>query len=137
MNDSIQVPFKAPTLPPELVGKLRNIAPPRIVDDGFTRDAWLIERAYAHGFYDCGAVNEAELQKARDEELEACCADIHTVHGQHRADWLRSMRRPKPNGNADQGLEALNQIESEYPTGAFGATIRAALDRLKELEGQQ
>jgi hypothetical protein len=31
-----------------------------------------------------------------DQELEACCDHIHTLHGKHRAEWLHDIRRPKP-----------------------------------------
>lgn len=81
------------------------------------------------------------IQAARwgaDQELEACCADIHTVHGQHRADWLRSMRRPKPPSLAEQGLEQLNGIgtlvKAAYGGDLIDDHIRAALERLQELE---
>jgi hypothetical protein len=35
-------------------------------------------------------------QWGADQELEACLANIHTMYGKDKADWLRSMRRPKP-----------------------------------------
>lgn len=31
-----------------------------------------------------------------DQELEACCADVQIGLGPNEADWLRSVRRPKP-----------------------------------------
>ena len=60
------------------------------------------------------ATSYVATQAARwgaDQELEACCADIHTVHGQHRADWIRSMRRPKPLSLKEQALEQYAHIE--------------------------
>jgi hypothetical protein len=41
-----------------------------------------------------GAVNEAELQKARDEELEACCHEVQTLYS--GGSRLRARRRPEP-----------------------------------------
>ncbi len=43
-------------------------------------------------------------QQIADRELEACCDHIHTLHGKHRADWLRDMRRPKPPSLKKQAL---------------------------------
>ena len=87
------------TPPPELVASLRNSAPHGIRDAGVTREHWLINRAYAAGADQHGAVNEAELQKARDEELEACKQVI--IHqgwfaSGHRVAELTAARRPQP-----------------------------------------
>ena len=60
----------------ELVGSLRNSAPHGIRDAGATRELWLINQAYAAGWKECSTNREAELQKARDEELDACEALI-------------------------------------------------------------
>jgi len=38
----------------------------------------------------------AAAQWGADQEIEACLANIHTMYGKDKADWLRSMRRPKP-----------------------------------------
>lgn len=74
-----------------------------------------------------------------DQELEACCAAEHTVYGKGKANWLRSLRRPKPPSLAEQALEALKaQIDRSFKITSEAQeranTIRAALERLKELE---
>lgn len=69
-----------------------------------------------------------------DTELEACCADIHTLYGKCRADWLRAHRRPKPPSLKEQALGALYAIA----TGADDTrefyqdleTIKQALESL-------
>ena len=78
---------------------------------------------------------ELTTQAARwgaDMELEACCADIHTVHGQHRADWLRSMRRPKPPSLKEQALKALDDISIASFEQDAANTIRYALEQLDD-----
>ena len=82
------------------------------------------------------------IQAARwgaDQELEGCCAAEHTVYGEQKANWLRSLRRPKPPSLAEQGQRILvengrtldGRVELD-PEDVF--TIRAALERLQELE---
>lgn len=69
------------------------------------REERLIERAAEWGYDQRGEVNEAKLQKARDEELEACCALID--------DWgldgndLMECRRPKPPSDKEQAFKLL------------------------------
>ena len=70
-----------------------------------------------------------------DQELEACCADIHVVYGQQRADWLREMRRPKPPSLAEKALDTLKTKKLlcfDHPEGYN--IIHCALERLQELE---
>jgi hypothetical protein len=40
-------------------------------------------------------------QWGADQELEACLANIHTMYGKDKADWLRAMRRPKLEGGSE------------------------------------
>ncbi len=61
-------------------------------------------------------------QWGADQELEACLANIHTMYGKGEADWLRSMRRPKPPTLKEQALEALGP-EPLPETGPTGDTI--------------
>ena len=96
------------TPPPELVASLCNSAPHGIRDAGVTRELWLINSAYTAGADQRGAVNEAELQKARDEELEACCEWTAIVGG---ADDLRAARRPKPPRLMELELKRLESLE--------------------------
>ena len=54
-----------------------------------------------------GAVNEDELQKARDEELEASCEWLSFYSADSDARDLRIARRPKPPSPKNAALEAL------------------------------
>jgi hypothetical protein len=73
-------------------------------------------------------------QWGADQELEACLANIHTMYGKDKADWLRSMRRPKPPSLKERALEGLTRLVA---TGEFFNdqmkdldTIRRALEAL-------
>ena len=82
------------------------------------------------------------FQAGADQELEACCnwlcCEVRTfsaaahLEAQRRSDNLRAARRPKPPSLKEQALEALYQIESEFPAGSFGETIRRALESLPD-----
>ena len=83
------------------------------------------------------ATSHVATQAARwgaDQELEACCADIHTVYGKGQADWLRSMRRPKPPSLKEQALARLTSLEelAESMGHSPDDTIRRALEALPE-----
>jgi len=72
-----------------------------------------------------------------DQELEACCADIHTIHGQHRADWLRWMRRPKTPSLKEQGIQAWCRFQMCNHTNANEMNrdfdiVRRALEALPD-----
>jgi len=56
----------------------------------------LVARAAQWGYDQRGEVNEAELLQARDQELEACLAEVSFLGGQALADRVRAARRPKP-----------------------------------------
>jgi hypothetical protein len=79
------------------------------------------------------AIAACAAQWGADMELEACCADIHTVHGSTVANWLRAMRRPKPPSLKEQALMALE--DGDTGPGASLTSkevdiIRAALEAL-------
>jgi len=91
-------------------------------------------------------VNEAELQQARDEELEACCDWLREAknHGlgyecaEELALRLRDARRPKPPTQAEQAMQATLHLQ-DAAAHSMDATesadiIRRALERLKQLE---
>ena len=46
--------------------------------------------------YEFDAVATQIARWGADQELEACCADVQMGLGPNEADWLRSVRRPKP-----------------------------------------
>ena len=69
-------------------------------------------RAAQWGYDQRGEVNEAKLQQARDEELEACCEVLGReliCDGKHVARDLRIIRRPKPSLK-EQALEDLHWL---------------------------
>jgi hypothetical protein len=102
MTDSI-------TLPPELLEQWCNN--PRLT--------WLerFRLAYAAG---------------ADQELEACLANIHTMYGKDKADWLRAMRRPKPPSLKEQALALLQPGEPRLFNSEMQDTLRRALEALDD-----
>ena len=88
------------------------------------------------GWEQRGAANEAELQKARDEELDACCELLAY------AGWggdLRAARRPKPKSQTEEALEEIQEIEGAIYNAGLGCDFtatRRALERLREHEQQ-
>jgi len=91
------------------------------------------------GYDQCGEVNEARLQQARDQELEACCEWLGTQWLGARTEGfpaeLRDARRPKPPNLKEQALKALAEAdlgstEAEW-FQRFG-TIRRALEELPD-----
>ena len=63
------------TPPPELVRKWIDEATSQTYAE---RWIFIVEQAAQWGYDQRGEVNEAKLQKARDEELEACCEWLST-----------------------------------------------------------
>lgn len=88
----------------------------------------------------------ADIQKARDEELEACCEWLTTKV--MTKPWetvprpvlvtalvleLRAARRPKPQSLKEEALEALKHAEEGWrPVPADCAIIRRALESLPD-----
>ena len=78
-------------------------------------------------------VNEAELQKARDQELEATLAEVTFLSSQAFADRVRALRRPKPPSLKEQALSLINEsanFHSDYLDDNDLSTIRRALEAL-------
>ena len=128
------------TPPPELKLQWSGQAPP-YCDDRVDREVWLIDRAAQWGYDQRGEVNEAELQQARDEELEACCEWLVLGGCVVAANALRAARRPKPPTQAEQALAVLDPSktygsitqEEEYRISVAKAdTIRRALEALPD-----
>jgi hypothetical protein len=79
----------------------------------------------------------AELQQARDEELEACCKWVSKFNydNYHYQDELRAARRPKPPSLKELALADLDRLMDELvgterlPTIA---SLRRALEALPE-----
>lgn len=129
--------------------------PPWLHSDDLTPACMLVAaKATAWGWEQRGAVNDAELQRARDEGLELCEALILRSRPSGGRAWtaeqaavydaltavateLRAVLRPKPPSLADQGLIELNIMVDDLRSHGLrysSGTIRAALKRLKELE---
>ena len=91
------------------------------------------------------ATQTARYRQIADAELEACCEYMQHEDFHGFARELRLARRPKPPSLAEQGLEALEQIDGwavanmnhlsihdDLVTGV--EAIHRALERLQELE---
>ena len=99
----------------------------------------LCNRSSQWGYDQRGEVNEAKLQKARDEELEACCKCIYDqgwfANPEHRIAQLRAARRPKPPSLKEQALSLINEsanFHSDYLDDNDLSTIRRALEALPD-----
>ena len=91
--------------------------------------------------YELSLVNIAFAAGA-DQELKACCELLNkSPYGASLAvngviEQLRAARRPKAQSKAESALNALEHILRHSQTDHGANTIRLALERLKELEGQ-
>ena len=84
------------TPPPERVQQWAISSPIQHSDE-----SWAYELFIAHQAARWGA----------DQELEACCADLRMVLGPNQADWLHSVRRPKPPSLKELALQALYRFD--------------------------
>ena len=71
----------------------------------------LVERAAQWGWDQRGEVNEAELQKARDVELEACVEWLIKMQNPCWATALQEGRRPKAPSLKEQALKKLAWVD--------------------------
>ena len=98
-------------------------------------------RSAQWGYEQRGEVNEAKLQQARDQELEACCEWLDRIAYRQslhiRGSHLRAARRPNPSTLAEKALEQYDRCVSILEEKGYSPAgcIRAALERLKQLEG--
>jgi hypothetical protein len=93
---------------------------------------YLATQAALWGYEQRGAVNEAELQKARDEELEACCEWLGKRRGWEDVSVpLRAARRPKPPSSKEQALEALDEEQAELSIQNY-KLIRTVLESIPD-----
>jgi hypothetical protein len=101
-------------------------------------DVFVAIQAARWGWDQRSATVPAELQQARDEELEACVAAVYAHEDQPlcggTAEWLRSARRPKPLSLKEQAL----RLVSDYGVPFYRYTaeqtdiIRRALEQLND-----
>ena len=86
----------------------------------------------------CDPINWFAVRAAAwgsDQELEACLANIHTMYGKDKADWLRAVRRPKPPSLKEQALNDLDNIQTHDQEGRQIidlSNIRRALEALND-----
>jgi hypothetical protein len=99
------------TPPPKLVEEWWDLIPGRSTD--WKRQ--LCTQAAQWGYDQRGAVNEAELQKARDQELEACCEWLDYNCPSVGVHHLRAARRPEPPSLKEQALEVLRSRDLMQP----------------------
>jgi hypothetical protein len=76
-------------------------------------------------------------QYGADQELEACCEWLAHETPEGYINALRAARRPKPPSLAEQALKLLEPGEPRLFNAEMQNTIRAALQRLAELEANQ
>jgi hypothetical protein len=122
------------TPPPELVQQWYQEA--NLSGAPYEYEQHIATRGAQWGYEQCGEVNEAKLQKARDQELEACCDWLRyeDVFGEELALKLRTARRPKPSLK-ELALMALEDGDTG-PGASLTLTevsiIRRALEALPE-----
>ena len=121
------------TPPPELVQQWRHqwwsVDPD--CEGAISLQHYIATQAAQWGWDQRGATTEAELQQARDEELNACCEWLDFYSSATDARDLRTARRPKPPSLKKQALDALATIEGDFNTvGDRAETIRRALEAL-------
>ena len=120
------------TPPPELRAKW--VAEARFQDYCSVTEQ-VADHAAKWGYDQRGEVNDAELQKARDQELEATLAEVTFLSSQAFADRVRALRRPKPPTQAEKALNHFESFSATFETsGGDSDLIRRALVRLKQLE---
>ena len=121
------------TPPPELVQEWSCDCPFNHPDN---RAYYVATLAARWGWEQRGGANEAELQKARDEELEAWC-EWFKGKGYHPEVYrdLCAARRPKPPSLKEQALDQLSSIQIDLTRCGMGIrvdTIRRALEALDD-----
>ena len=121
------------TPPPELVQQWRHQWWSVDSDcEGTDLQHYIATQSAQWGWEQRGAATEAELQQARDEELNACCEWLDFYSSATDARDLRLARRPPtPPSLKEQALDALATIEGDFNTvGDRAETIRRALEAL-------
>jgi hypothetical protein len=119
--------------PPELKELWINDGPP--LDQPKFVAHYVADQAAQWGWDQRGAATEAELQEARDEELEACCEWLQDPDLNVDTYKLRAARRPSPPSLKEQALELLPEIESEdvlHLCPLQVAKIRRALETIND-----
>jgi hypothetical protein len=120
------------TPPPELVNQWCH----EDGDEIKTSPRWyqrVCAKAAQWGWDQRGAVNEDELQKARDEELKAICEWLSFYSAASDARDLHAARRPKPPSLKEQALAVLDHTQKGYGLAEVDLdTIRRALEAIDD-----
>lgn len=98
------------------------------------RDEW-IEKSNTNENWVCEYIATQAARWGADMELKACCEFENKHYGEDYAAKLRRYRRPKPKSLADEALLAIEEEQADVALVNY-KVIRAALERLQELEGQ-
>ena len=96
-------------------------------------DDILNERENVDVVLDCAWKNG--YRAGADQELEACCEWLIANDNPRWAVALQEGRRPKPPSLAEEALEAIDEEQADITLVNY-KVIRAALERLQELENQ-
>ena len=107
--------------------------PPELVQQW---EEQFLKRPTINGCFIQSYIAAKAAQWGADQELEACIANISTMYGKGKADWLRSMRRPKPPNLKEEALKQLDEISACFRVTHMGDIvcdkIRAALEALDD-----
>ena len=115
------------TPPPELVGEW-------LCSEDYLSDA----STFSSMTITSSRLQSVASQAARwgaDQELQACCAWLKRQRWESLAMHLRDTRRPKPSSLVEQALLAIEEEQADVALVNY-KVIRAALERLQELENQ-
>lgn len=100
---------------------------------------WMLAKSARWGYEQRGADIEDDLQKARDEELEACCEHLKRLMSPRATiDYLHAARRPKPPSLKEQAKFAAAVLRSPDETCSIAElqqhwhTICNALEQLND-----
>jgi kynurenine formamidase len=101
---------------------------PELMQEWLTK--WKAKRATVP--YDEFFATEAARWGA-DQELEACCTEIHALYGKLRAESFRSKRRPEPTSLKERAITIVeNLIICEHLSKQDETTLLDALESLPD-----
>jgi propanediol dehydratase small subunit len=91
--------------------------------------------ATRNDFYQFESVATKAARWGAHQGLEACrqFLEINGVPSK-LIYMMMSARRPEPPSQAEQALDALKDLDQRYPASHQAVIVRAALERLRELE---
>ena len=126
-----------PNIPPlgwilELLNEARKRA--KSSGGGQVDYVYMVTKSAQMGWDQRGAANEAELQQAADQELDACCGWLTEQTCFHPNSALikdlRAARRPEPPSLKEQALAVMTGLEKRRDLQCDLACLRQALEAL-------